>query len=81
MEECKSVSGKLESDELPSQESMYFAFRALLRVVHELSVRVTGSGFVMHDFLDIPGNDLQSQMSMPMKLTFTAEDSTQPFRR
>ena len=65
-------------DSLSSPEAMFYTIRALLRVAHELSVRQTGCGFVIHDVFGEEGNDLHSYTAMPLKITFEAEDEGRP---
>jgi hypothetical protein len=54
-------------------EGLFFGLRAAFRMLHELSVRTTGRGFVFHDYID-DAIDLDSEMSMPAKITFLAEE-------
>lgn len=72
MNETKSAMRELASNELPSQEAMYYAIRAAFSALHELSVKVRGDGFAIHDFGD-RGVVLDSRMSMPIKIKFHAE--------
>jgi hypothetical protein len=74
IEEAKRIESGTGSLDVPTPEAMFYTIRALLRVVHELSVRKTGGGFVIYDFLGEEGNDLHSYMSMPLKIEFTAEN-------
>lgn len=72
--ESEHGSGSLfcSQDSLPSEEAMFYAIRSALSVLHELSVKVTGDGFAIHNFLD-SGVILDSRMSMPANITFHAE--------
>ena len=58
--------------EVPSNADLFYAIRAAFTVLHELSVKVTGGGFVIHDYLR-DGMEFHSDMSMPVKITFPSE--------
>ena len=60
-------------DTAPSAEIQFKMIRAMLRALHELSMKTTGHGFVIHD-IGGPGVDLHSDMAIPIRVTFPEAD-------
>ena len=53
-------------------DAMFRYLSAAVRVLHELSVRITGGGFTLHD-IGGEGLDIHSSMTRPIRVTFDSE--------
>lgn len=76
-EYLKQRAEVLKQYDIPSLADVWYAVRLALRVLHELTVRVTGDGFVFHDVHGHEGLHLHSKMAMPGKVTFEADKAAQ----